>query len=62
MEDDDEMNSEEMGAAITLTQKQELAEKIQVAEEDVIKKAVEIIKQTQTLGSVSPHCLNIASG
>ena len=54
MEDDDEMNSEEMGAAITLTQKQELAEKIQVAEEDVIKKAVEIIKQTQTLGSVSP--------
>ncbi len=51
---DDEPDSEEEAATMTLTQKQELAEKIQVAENVVLSKAIQIIQQTTALGSVSP--------
>lgn len=52
-DEDDEMDSEEEGQAMTLTQKQELAEKIQVAESDVLSKAIQIIQQSTKLGAVS---------
>jgi hypothetical protein len=38
---------------LTLTQKQELAEKIQVADGDTLTKAIEIIQQSTNLGAVS---------
>jgi hypothetical protein len=49
---EDEDSDEEM-QSITITQKQELAEKIQVAEAEVLAAAVEIIQSTTQISGVS---------
>jgi bromodomain-containing factor 1 len=52
-DEDDGEESEEETTNLTLTQKQELAEKIQVADGDTLTKAIEIIQQSTNLGAVS---------
>ena len=51
--DDEDMESEEESSSITLIQKQDLAEKIQVADGDTLSKAIAIIQQSTNLGGVS---------
>lgn len=52
--DDDEAESEDdINGQITLAQKQELADKMGMADGDTLQKAITIIQQTQDLGSVS---------
>ena len=50
--DDEEPDSEEEARNVTLSQKQELAEKIQQVDEATLSKAVDIIKETTALSSV----------
>ena len=52
--DDDEVDSEEEARNVTMSQKQELAEKINQVDEATLTKAVDIIKETMQLSSVSP--------
>jgi bromodomain-containing factor 1 len=52
-DDDEGEESEEEATTMTLTQKQELAEKIQVADGDTLTKAIQIIQQSTNLGAVS---------
>jgi CHASE3 domain sensor protein len=51
--DEEELESEEENGVMTMTQKQELAEKIQLADENTLAKAVQIIQQTTNVGAVS---------
>lgn len=52
--DDDEAESEDdINGQITLAQKQELADKMGMADGETLQKAITIIQQTQDLGSVS---------
>ncbi|KAK8845381.1 hypothetical protein IAR55_006094 [Kwoniella newhampshirensis] len=50
-DEDEEMESDEEPTTMTLTQKQELAEKIQLADADTLQKAITIIQQTTNLGA-----------
>lgn len=51
--EDDGDESEEDSGTVTLSQKQELAEKIQLADGETLNKAIEIITTTTSLGAVS---------
>ncbi|WVF66399.1 hypothetical protein IAT40_001139 [Kwoniella sp. CBS 6097] len=50
-DEDEDMDSDDEPTSMTLTQKQELAEKIQVADADILQKAITIIQQTTNLGA-----------
>ncbi|WWD22326.1 hypothetical protein CI109_106817 [Kwoniella shandongensis] len=50
-DDDEDMESDDEPTTMTLTQKQELAEKIQLADADTLQKAITIIQQTTNLGA-----------
>lgn len=52
-DDGGDYESEDESQSVTLTQKQALAERIQEADPDTLAKAIKIIQETTSLGSVS---------
>ena len=59
---EDDLDSEEDNGTINLTQKQELADKIQRADGDTLSEAIQIIQETTKLGSVSQSVTSIITG